>query len=304
MWTHRFLLSALFFPLLLSCRSRLPPEVTISLDTGSVLVSVPQQPPRGLQVAVAAMQSPESTHGGYTRLLELLAQATKIDIALVQRRSYRETNDMLTSGRVDAAFVCTGGYFDLLKRGARVDVLAVPVVRGLLTYESLIIVPTNSAATRLEDLAGKRFALTDELSLTGYAFPTSAVRDRKLEPPRFFASSYFTHAHDRSVEAVARGLADAASVDGNVYAAMVAIDPSLAEKVRILERSPPFGLPPVVALETLGAATREKLRRSLLSLHEHPEGLTVMKELGFDRFVAPPPRFYDTAFEVAKGAVE
>lgn len=300
MWMLRFLLFAL---LTSSCRSGRLEEVTIPFDGGVILPTSSRPAEQALRFSVAAIQSPEGTYGTYSRLLNVLADELGVGITLAQRRSYRETNDMLISGRIDVAFVCTGGYFDLVKRGAQVDVLAVPVMRGLTTYQSLIIVPAQSRALRLEDLPGKRFAFTDDLSLTGYIFPTYAVRRSGADPLRFFASAYFTHGHDRSVEAVARGLVDGAAVDSNIYEDLLAADPSLANKVRVVMRSEPFGIPPIIAPETLDATTRDRIRRSLLSLHERPVAAALMKELGIERFVVPPPGTYDSAFVVARGAL-
>lgn len=285
-----------------SCRSGRLEEVTIALDAGVAARAVPRPPEQALRFAVAAIESPEQTYGTYSRLLKVLAEELRVGMTLIQRRSYRETNEMLVSGRIDVAFVCTGGYLDLLERGARVDVLAVPVVRGLSTYQSLIIVPAKSGTLRFEDLAGKHFAFTDELSLTGYAFPNFAVRNSGIDPQRFFASAYFTHGHDRSIEAVSRGIVDGAAVDSLIYEDLIAADPSLAAKVRVVLRSEPFGIPPVIAPETLDASTRERIRKALLTLHERPGAAALMKELGIERFVAAPPGAYDSAFVVVKGA--
>lgn len=299
MWMPRFLL----FVLLSSCRPGRLEEVTIAFDAGVAASATSRPADPALRFSVAAIQSPEGTYGTYSRLLGVLSDDLGTGVTLVQRRSYRETNDMLVSGRIDVAFVCTGGYFDLLKRGAKVDVLAVPVVRGLTTYQSLIIVPAKSVARRLEDLSGKHFAFTDELSLTGYAFPTHVVRSSGVDPQRFFASAYFTHGHDRSIEAVSRGLVDGAAVDSNIFDDLVAADPSLGARVRVLLRSEPFGIPPIIALETLDAATRERVRRSLLGLHERPGAAALMKEIGIERFVAPAAGTYDSAFVVVRGAL-
>lgn len=292
----------------LSCRSRKFEEVSLSLDAGLAAtvhkgdaeVSSPE-----LRIAVAAIQSPKGTFASYSRLLDMLGDDLAMRVTLVQRRTYRETNDLLTSGRIDVALVCTGGYFDLEQRsGAAVDLIAVPVVRGVTTYESVIIVPSASAARTLEDLAGKRFAFTDDLSLSGYAYPMHAVRKRGLDPLRFFTSAYYTHSHDRSVEAVARGFVDGASVDGNVLADMLVATPSLQHAIRVLERSPPFGIPPVVALTSLDAQTRQRIRAAFLALDARRETAAVLKEMGVERFVAPDPEQYRSAFAIMKEATE
>lgn len=287
-----------------ACREVTIEEVTVTLDGG--LAPTAFGGPRGLdtelRVSVASILSPTDAYAGYAELVEHLARELGRTVSLSQRRSYRETNELLAAGRIDFAFVCTGGYADLLRWGERVEVLAVPVIDGAMTYQSLVIVPASSRATRLEDLAGKRFAFTDELSLSGFAYPTWAVRQRGLDPRRFFSASYFTASHDRSIEAVARGLVDGAAVDSHVWRQLVKARPALAAQVRIIEQSEPLGVPPVVALERLDPELRARLRAALLSLHQDEDGRRLLERLGIERFAEPPEALYGSALEVIRGA--
>lgn len=280
-------------------------EVVVRLDGGTIGMSRgTSHSARGaLRFSVAAIQSPTGTYLAHSRLFEYLGRALGRDIELVQRSSYRETNALLVSGQTDVAFVCTGGYLYLQKESPKlVEVLAVPVVRGATTYQSLTIVPANSPAQRIADLSGKRVAFTDELSFTGRLYLVFNVRASGLQPERFFSSAIFTQGHDRSIEAVARGFVDAAAVDSNVFHRATEVDPGLAQRVRVLDVSPPFGVPPVVVLGSLGADLRQRIAEALLSLDREPEGVALLKALGIDRFVAPPPRLYDSAALVLGGA--
>lgn len=303
----RWLLSCLLVlsGVALSCRDRTYEEVRIDFDAG-VAPHRPSPPDAGkaaLRFSVAAIQSPVGTWDGYSRLLALLGEQLGVPVQLIQRNTYRETNDLLTHGSIDVAFICTGGYFDLLRSGAKVDVLAVPVVRGTTTYHSVVIVPAASSARRLEDLAGHRFAFTDELSLSGHAWPVHAVKQAGLDPRRFFAAAYFTHSHDRSIEAVERGFVDGASVDSNILLDMIAAAPELERRVRVVHRSPPLGIPPVVALESFDEQTRERVREALRTLHLRPDGAKLLAPLGIERFVAPEPGLYDFARQVVAGSL-
>ncbi len=278
-------------------------EVEVDFDAGRLVPGGSATHPRDdtLRFSVAAMQSPRGTYSGYTRMLDLVGQRLGVGVELVQRRTYRETNELLLAGQTDVALICTGGYFDLKRSApAGVEVLAVPVVRGTTTYRSLVIVPMESRAERLLDLAGKRFAFTDELSFSGHLYPLFAVRQLGLDPDRFFPGAVFTSSHDRSVEAVARGFVDGAAVDSNIYFDLVGADAQLARRVRVLEESPPFGIPPVVALPSLGESTRARVRAALLALHEDGEAARVLKSIGIERFVAPPEGLYDSAEVVAR----
>lgn len=289
---------------LASCRSARSPEIDIDSDGGVPTIFSPsaRKPGEALRFSVAAMQSPRDTYAAYSRLFAHLSPILGADIEIVQRRTYREVNDLLIAGKVDVAFVCTGGYFDLLRRAPGVvEIIAVPVMGGTTTYQALIIVPATSPAARMEDLAGKRFAFADELSFTGHAYPTYLVRAAGLNPPRFFSAAFFTHSHDRSILAVASGVVDGAAVDSHILDGMVAHEPGLARQVRVLRRSPPFGIPPVVARTSLPDATRARIREALLGLDSEPEGLSQLRELHIERFSVPALDLYDAAAVVVEG---
>ncbi|UCG11591.1 MAG: PhnD/SsuA/transferrin family substrate-binding protein [Deltaproteobacteria bacterium] len=69
----------------------------------------PSQSP-SLRVAVAAMISPRETFFNYRQLLEYIGGHLSQDIELVQRKTYREINELLRKGEIDLAFICSGPY--------------------------------------------------------------------------------------------------------------------------------------------------------------------------------------------------
>jgi phosphonate transport system substrate-binding protein len=298
--TRLFFVSVLFAGL--SCRSSPYREVDIDLGApaGDEPPSTGAPAARTLRFSVAAMQSPRATHAAYARLIARIGRLVGVPVELVQRRTYVEVNDLLLAGQIDVAFVCTGGYLDLKRRAAAaVSLVAVPVMDGKTTYQSLIIVPGASRVTRVEDLAGKRFAFTDALSFTGHAYPRHFVRAMGRAPAEFFGNSFFTQSHDRSIQAVARGLADGAAVDSLIFDSLAKADPGLARAARVIHRSPPFGIPPVVASRR-SADLEARIREVLLGLHQDAEAVLSLRELHVDRFATPDPGMYDAAEVVMK----
>jgi phosphonate transport system substrate-binding protein len=260
-------------------------------------------PPPVLRFSVAAVESPRDTYASYSSLFERLGNRLGMQIEFVQRRTYREVNDLLASGRLDAGLVCTGGYLDLRSRApGAVEVLAVPVAGGASTYESLVIVPAASRAQAVADLEGKRFAFTDELSFSGRAYLLHHLRSLGRDPDHFFGSVTYTQSHDRSIAATARGVVDGAAVHSLVFAHLVERDPRLATRVRVLHRSPPFGMMPVVASTHLPAAERARLRRVLVDLSRDPEGAAALATLGLDGFAEAPPGLFESAAAVVATA--
>ncbi|HYG67430.1 MAG TPA: phosphate/phosphite/phosphonate ABC transporter substrate-binding protein [Anaeromyxobacteraceae bacterium] len=285
----------------LACDTSSFREVDVSLAPERRAPETPAPPPaRTLRFSVAAVESPRDTYAAYARLFRRIGERLGVEIEFVQRRTYREVNDLLANGQLEAALVCTGGYLDLRRRAPeKVEIVAVPIVGGLPTYQSVVIVPADSPARTLADLAGERFAYTDELSLSGHAYVVRRLRDEGRDPSRFFGFTVFTQNHDRSIRAVASGLVDGAAVHGHVLRHLLERDPELRRGVRVLHRSEPIGAMPVVVSTGLDPATRARLREVLLAIAEDPDGAAALATLGIDRFDPPPsPRLYEDAARV------
>ena len=104
---------------------------------------------------------------------------------------------------------------------------------------------------------------------------------------KFFGEHVITGSHDRSLQAVVDGFVDGAAVHGIVYSQMVAEDPSILQKVRVLAKSAPFGIPPIVAHPNLDPTLKKAILSVLLSMHEDAEGKSILKKLQIERFVVP-----------------
>lgn len=245
-----------------------------------------------LRIAVAAMVSPEQTIGVYQELMDYIAVKLGRPVEMKQRRTYREVNDMLGAGKLDAAILCSGPYVRA-KRQYGVELLAVPVINGSPTYRSYIIVPQSSTAASLEELHRKRFAFTDPLSTSGYLYPVYALMSRGWQPATFFGKTLFTYSHDNSIEAVAERVVDGAAVDSLIYDYLGRTNPALVARTRIIQRSTPFGAEPVVVPRGVDPPTRRALQDLFLGLDQDPTGQGILKRLGADRFIRGDDRLYD-----------
>jgi phosphonate transport system substrate-binding protein len=244
-----------------------------------------------LRIAIGAMISPERTLVFYGEFFAEMARRLGRPLELLQRRTYRETNDLIARGEVDLAWICTGAWPQLREEGAA-RLFAVPIVGGNTFYQSLLIVGPSSTATRFEDLRGKRFAFTDQLSLTGFLYPRSLVSPAGRDPSAYFSSTFFTHGHDLSIESVRRGIADGASVDSLIYDHLVRRFPSEVEGVRVIDRSPPFPIPPLVVPVRMPEVDARRLKDELIALSRAARGRSLLDELLIDGFAAPELNAY------------
>lgn len=285
--------------LLVSCSGVPQTEIAGQVDLSNLQ---PLPTPEGheavpLRVAVAAVISPKGTVESYSPFLDYLETKLNRPIELVQRRTYLEVNDLIEHGEVDLAFVCTSAYVEGHDTFG-MELLAAPRVNGETTYNSYLIVPASSGAKDIQDLRGKVFAFTDPISLSGRMYPTYLVDQLGFTPEEFFSRTFFTYSHDEAIRAVAGGVADGAAVDSLVYEYAVARDPALAEKVRVIHRSPDFGIPPIVVSPFTRPQVRADLQSLLLDMSSDPAAQTALASMGVENFVPIEDSAYDGVREL------
>jgi phosphonate transport system substrate-binding protein len=245
-----------------------------------------------LRVAIGAMIWPERTFRFYGDLFQALAARLHQPLELKQRRTYGEVNTLVMRGEVDLAWICTGAW-PVLAREKAARLLAVPVVAGKTTYHALIVVgPSRPRARDFSGLSGAHFVFTDPMSLTGCLYPKRRIGEMGGDPERFFATTFFSYGHDRSIEAVRRGLAEAASVDSLVFDYLAKRFPEEVAGIRVLEKSEEFPIPPLVVPGGTSEARLVEIRTALFDLVRDEDGKKLLDALHVDGFALPDERAY------------
>ena len=274
-----------------------PVSIDLSAQASAPLPASDSASPRPLRIAVASMLTPSSNVVAYRALIDYVGETLGRRIEFVQRPTYAAVNALVENGDIDVAFVCSGAFLDLRDSGAA-KVLAVPVVKGHRTYNSVIISRSSLPAKSLDELRSGSFALVDSMSNTGYYYPQWRLAQQGQTPASFFSKTTFTHSHETSILMVARGIVDGAAVDSLVFDAMQRQDPTLASKVNVVEESPDFAIPPVVATKFLAPDLAQRIQAALLAMHESSEGRAALANLGFDRFDIGRGEDYDSIAEM------
>ena len=294
---RRILLTGFVLLMVTSCGSgtQAYPQITLSdLEPLPAIDNSADVAP--LRVAIAAIISPQGTAESYTPLLDYLGTKLGRPVELVQRRTYAEVKDLIEQEEVDLAFVCTKIYV-MGHRGLGMELLAAPQMQGETVYHSVLIVPAESPAQSMADLAGLVFAFTDPLSFSGRTYPTYLVQQLGETPATFFERTLYTYSHDDAIRAVAEGLADGAGVDSLVYDFALSREPELGQSTRIIHRSPAFGMPPVVVHPSIRPKLKAQLQEILLQMADDPQGRVALTVAGFDRFVLVEDDDYDSVRE-------
>jgi len=256
-----------------------------------------------LRIAVGAMASPKESFIYYRKLLDYIGEKLGEKVELVQRKSYGEINDLLGKGQIDFAFICSGPYVAGSEEFG-FELLAIPEIRGSHFYQSYLIVNKNSPFEDLADLRNRTFAFTDPDSLTGRLVPTQWILQAHDSPESFFDRIIYTYSHDNSILAVAKGLVDGAAVDGLIWEYYQQANPVWTSRTRVIKKSEPYGIPPVVAARTVSAQNREKVGKLLLEMHLDPAGREILQNLMIDRFVAPEEDWYEGIGKIHRSLAE
>lgn len=272
-------------------------EASVNLSDLQPLPGVSATAVKPLRVAVAAIISPKGTVDSYGPLLDYLGEELDRPVELVQRRTYGEVNDLVQSGEVDVAFVCTSAYI-VGEREFAMQLLAAPQVMGDTVYHSLLIVPADSQAQNMADLRGGVFAFTDPISTSGRNYPIWLVQQMDDTPENFFSRTFYTYSHDDAIRAVANHVADGAAVDSLVYAFALEREPELAQKTRVIHQSPAFGIPPVVISPEARPQLVADLQAALLQMNETAAGQAALQAAGMDGFVLIEDALYQSVREL------
>lgn len=259
-----------------------------------------------VKVAIASVISPKESYEYYDEMIGYLSKKLGGNVEIIRKRSYKETNDLIKNNEIDLAFVCSGAYIDGRSEFG-MKILVAPQVYGNSTYNSYIIVHKSSNYSSFEELRGRKFAFADPLSNTGKLYPEYKLHLINETAQTFFGIDeqgknnwFYTYSHDNSIIAVAEGLAQGAAVNSLVYEFMKQTNPDLIAKTRVIEISPPFGIPPIVVSKDIDPFIEGRLKRIFLEMDKDENGKKILSKIRIDRFTELNDSAYDSIREMRK----
>ena len=198
----------------------------------------------------------------------------------------------------DVCFVCSLPYVTFEREGLD---LAEPVAAPVLTgeryggrpvYFSDVIVRRGVPARRFEDLRGRSWAYNEPLSHSGYGI----TRYRLVtmgETRGFFGDVIEAGFHDRAIAMVAEGEVDASAIDSQVLEIAFRDDPSLAERLRVIDALGPSTIQPIAISRHVEPELRDAIRDAIVRLGDDPATRERLAVGLVERFVPVGPRDYD-----------
>jgi ABC-type phosphate/phosphonate transport system substrate-binding protein len=188
----------------------------------------------------------------------------------------------------------------------RFTILGIPayVVPGCegQSHRAFIIVSAASTITRAEDLRGGNFAVNSMDSNTGMNLPRHFIA-KFAAGKQFFNRVIVTGSHRASMQAVARGDADAAAIDCVTFGLHAEYDPAKIAGLRVLAHTSASPSIPFVTSCTTGQRTVSALRRALHKFSTRADFAPLRYALRIERIEGVNEKAYDVLLNYRAEAI-
>ncbi|MGA8709580.1 MAG: PhnD/SsuA/transferrin family substrate-binding protein [Steroidobacteraceae bacterium] len=233
-------------------------------------------------VSVAAAEA-------WRELLAQLARRARVPVQVIEFPAPAPIAELWAHPRKAAVFMCGLPFTRTLPSPY---LLAAPVPSpaefgGQPLYWSEFVVHADSPHRALRDTFGGRIALTSAESQSGFAAPLRYLRTAGGERPLFREVIAPQITPQGALAAVAEGRADVAAIDAYSLTLLRRYAPELVANARVVAKTEPRPIPPLVASEPL-----ESLSRAFVEVREDPALQPVMADLRLSRFARPDPASY------------
>jgi phosphate/phosphite/phosphonate ABC transporter binding protein len=243
----------------------------------------------------------------YDRIAAYLGAECGVDTDLLPGMDWGEQNRLLAQGQIEVAFLCGLPYTKLHDQpGAPLTLLAAPVMQAERyedrpIYYTDVIVRTESGFTAFGDLRGAVWAYNGADSNSGYNMPRDYLLARG-ETNGFFGRTIESGSHQRSIEMVLDGAAEASGIDSIVLEMEMHLRPEAAAGLRVIEAIGPCPVPPVVAASALPGPVQAALRGALLTMHCTAAGRAILRDGLIARFAEVDDAYYNPIRDMARRA--
>lgn len=234
-----------------------------------------------------------------------LATATGLRWKVTVPTSYAAEIESVCAGQTDIAAIAPLQMTLLLDKQCGDPILSAlrkdDTGKLSTTYQSQILVRSDSGITDLNGLKGKKFAFTDPISTSGYLFPTLLVKQKaNQEPKTFFSSTVFAGGHDKAVLALYRGEVDGAAsfIDARTLAGMPA---DIMTKTTRIATAGPIPNDGIAIRKGFPADLQAQVSKALIDYCASDAGKVQCKNLfSWDGLQTVDKSFYDPVKDAAK----
>ena len=265
------------------------------------------QTPRAgkIVIAVQPTATPEQLSTDAKELREFLGKRLNRDVEIVFPMTFAGVVEALRFGHAQAAFM-SAWPAQLAVKYAKAEVVLAEVREVVIGqdkkeetfYFSYWVVPKDSAASKLEQLRGKRAVFPSPLSTSGFVAPLARLIElglvpqqpgKEADPKAFFGDVRFVGGYVQGWEALKAGQADVAIIAGDVSEKLYR---EVLSGTKVIDQQGPIPSHAVVFAKDFDPAAKAQLREALLELGQ-PEQRVLMRKFISGIFVGFKPTTAD-----------
>jgi phosphonate transport system substrate-binding protein len=237
----------------------------------------------------------------YEPLANYLSKKIGEPVELKILSQYGNIIDNFVSKGMDGAFFGSFTYA-LAHKKLGVEALARPeAIEGTISYHGIIFVRKDSGIMTARDMRGKRFAFVDKATTAGYLLPLHYFTARDVpDYTTHLKEAYFSGTHEDAIYDVLNKKADVGAAKSTVFERLAKTDARLQDELIILAKSPDVPENALAVRKDLDVALKEKLKSSLLTMHNEPEGRKVLKRFGAKKFIETSDSDYESVYRYTR----
>ena len=237
----------------------------------------------------------------YEPLADYITKKTGIKIRLTVLSRYGNIIDNFVSSGMDGAFFGSFTY-TLAHAKLGVEVIARPEKDdGTSTYYGLIFVRKDSGISTGKDIKGKVFVFVDKATTAGYLLPLAFFKTNGIDDYKtFLKETYFAGTHEDAIYDVLNKRADIGAAKNTEYERIQKVDIRVINELNIIGRSANVPENGLAVRGDLNDSIKNKLRETLLSMHNDPYGQAVLKDFGSLRFISTLDDYYLGVYDFIK----
>ncbi|MCK5267446.1 MAG: phosphate/phosphite/phosphonate ABC transporter substrate-binding protein, partial [Spirochaetes bacterium] len=252
-----------------------------------------------LNFGASGSGSPRKIFAQYSPFTEYIGKKLGCRVKLVQRRTYKELNELFKKKEIAFGRIATGGYIRL-KKEIGIEILALVTKRGDPHYKAVIIALKDSPITSFDQLRGKTFAFVDRFSNSGFNYPSYLMVQKGSNIDTFFSRYIFSGGHDKSIMAVLNKDVDGASVSSTSLLRAGTKNPEVKSKIKVIRESPLFVRGPVAVKAEMPLDFKRRLKEIMFKMHLDEDGRDTLKAMRIDRFIEGKDADFDTEREMLR----
>lgn len=245
-----------------------------------------------LVLGVMPSLSPTRLLKTYQPLADYLANKTGFDVVIATAPNFELYAERLRNGEYELAFPSPYQYvLESKASGYR------PLVRvSGAPFQGLIVVRKDSGIAGIQDLKGKNIAYPDPFALAATMQVRAYLKREGILPGKDIAESYAA-SQDSVLLGVHDKLFDAA---GSWAEAVEALPDDVRRELRVLASTETLPHRPIAVRGDIFPDVAVKVKDALLGMSGDPEGLKILRSLGYNGFEEAFDKDYNIVREWAK----